>query len=239
MGDIRIFGNYFYNQRIRKSVAVFGSLFNDIHVIRKDNTGKSLSQIKVPLSYAPKRDFLSRIAEMESGEDNERKIALKLPRLSFEIIGMNYDATRQLPKMNNCAVTSSSGELSQLFTPVPYAIQFQLNVYSKTNDDALQIIEQILPYFTPQYTVTVKPLDEFDTITEDTPINLTGITFSDDYESPLESRRTITYTLDFEMKISLYKDPNANRKIITQADIDVFNIDTNNIITTISVDSAG
>jgi len=234
-----MFGPHFYNQRIRKAVAVFGSLFNEIYVVRKNSSNEIISQVKVPLSYAPKRDFIDRIAQMNAGEDQERQVAIKLPRMSFEIIGMNYDATRQLPKMNKCVVPPSTfdGSASQIYTPVPYAIQFQLSVYARSQDDALQVVEQILPYFTPQYTVTVKPLDDYD-VKEDTPINLTGITFSDDYEGPIEARRTIIYTLDFDMKLSLYKRADAPSKIITQADIDVFDLDDNSILyTSVSVDS--
>lgn len=236
-----MFGPHFYHQRIRKAVAVFGSLFNDLYVVRKNGTGGIISQVKVPLSYAPRRDFIDRIEQMTNGEDQERKVAIKLPRMSFEIIGMNYDATRQLPKMNKCTVapTSYDGTATRLYTPVPYAIQFQLSIYAKSQDDALQIVEQILPYFTPQYTVTVKPVDDYD-VKEDTPIALTGITFSDDYEAPLEARRTIIYTLDFEMKLSLYKSTNDTGKIIERADIDLFNMDSASFSTvTLTGDSDG
>ena len=236
-----MFGSYFYHQRIRKAVAIFGSLFNDIYVVRRNANNSVRSQEKVPLSYAPRRDFIDRINQMQDGENNERIVAIKLPRMSFEIIGMNYDANRQLPKMNKCTVapTSFDGTAQRIFTPVPYTIQFQLSVYAKNQDDALQIVEQILPYFTPQYTVTVKPVDGLD-VKEDTPINLTGITFSDDYEAPLESRRTIIYTLDFDMKLSLYKDTNDNGKIITESEIDLFDLDSNELSEIVSVgDSDG
>jgi len=223
-----MFGDHFYHQRIRNAVAVFGSLFNNINVVRKNTSGASISQVKVPLSYAPKRDFLSRLDAMTDGEQAERSIAIKLPRMSFEIVAMQYDALRQLPKVNNCTVPGSTyGESSQVYTPVPYNINFQLNVYAKGQDDALQIVEQILPYFTPSYTVTMKPLEDFDGIKEDTPVTLQGITFSDDYEAPLEARRTVIYTLDFEMKISMYKAIATATPIITQYDIENADLDGN------------
>lgn len=223
-----MFGDHFYHQRIRNAVAVFGSLFNNINVVRKNTSGASISQVKVPLSYAPKRDFLSRLDAMTDGEQAERSIAIKLPRMSFEIVAMQYDAMRQLPKVNNCTVPGSTyGESSQVYTPVPYNINFQLNVYAKGQDDALQIVEQILPYFTPSYTVTMKPLEDFDGIKEDTPVTLQGITFSDDYEAPLEARRTVIYTLDFEMKISMYKAIATATPIITQYDIENADLDGN------------
>ena len=205
--------------------------------MRKNSSGEVISQVKVPLSYAPKRDFIERIAQMNTGEDQERQIAIKLPRMSFEIVGMNYDAPRQLPKMNNCKVvpTSYDGTGKRIYTPVPYVVQFQLNAYAKSQDDALQIVEQILPYYTPQYTVTVNPLDDYD-VKEDTPITLTGITFSDDYDGPLEARRTIIYTLDFEMKINLYKGVDSPSKVIGRADVDLIQFGTDSdIMDTITV----
>lgn len=233
-----MFGTYFYHQRIRKAVAVFGSLFNNINVIRTNAAGDVISQVKVPLSYAPRRDFLARIDAMNDGEQAERQIAIKLPRMSFEILSMNYDPTRQLPKMNKCVTFPDNldGKAQEIYTPVPYSIGFQLNVYAKSQDDALQIVEQILPYFTPQYTVTVKPLSDFDT-KEDTPITLTGLTFSDDYEGLLEARRTIIYTLDFEMKLSLYKNVSTASSIITQANVNFYEIGQTDILSTVTVDA--
>lgn len=224
-------GDHFYHQRIRKAVAVFGSLFNDIKIIRKSSSGNVISQVKVPLSYAPRRDFLARIDAMNNGEDAERQIAVKLPRMSFEILAMQYDAARQLPKTNSCTKypTTFDGTGSKIYTPVPYLISFQLNIYAKSQDDALQVVEQILPYFTPQYTVTVKPLDDFD-ILEDTPITLTGTTFSDDYEAPLEARRTIIYTLDFDMKINLYKSINTGSSIIYGTSVNFYDFDDNTVL---------
>ena len=220
-----MFGTHFYHQRIRKAVAVFGSLFNNITILRTDASGATLSQQKVPLSYAPKRDFIARLDAMGQGEDFERQVSLKLPRISFEILAMNYDSIRQLPKLNNhIKITNAeSKSASRIYTPIPYTITFQLNAYAKTQDDALQIVEQILPYFTPHYTVTVKPLSEFD-IKEDTPITMTGITFSDDYEAPLESRRSIIYTLDFDMKINLYKDISTGGSIIEESCVNFLNL---------------
>lgn len=234
-----MFGEHFYHQRIKKAVAIFGSLFNNIYVVRKNTSGSVVSQIKVPLSYAPKRDFLDRLDKMnKEGDDGERQVAVKLPRMSFEITSMSYDATRQLPKMNQCTVPSTifDGKAKKIYSPVPYNIAFQLSVYAKSQDDALQIVEQILPFFTPQYTVTVNPLDDFD-VKEDTPVTMTGIAFSDDYEGLLEARRTIIYTLDFEMKINLYKGVPTSSAIITQYDIDILNLEGTDLFTTIS-DSA-
>lgn len=220
-----MFGTYFYHQRIRKSVAVFGAMFNNLYVLRKDAAGATISQVKVPLSYAPKRNFIDRIANMAQGEDAERLISIKLPRMSFEIIGINYDPSRQLNKMSNYQLASTSvNNRQKIYSPVPYNIQFQLNVYAKSQDDALQIVEQILPYFNPQYTLTVKPIADLTDIKEDNQIILNGVSFTDDYEGALEQRRTIIYTLDFEMKVQFYGPINTS-EIIRQIDVELYNID--------------
>jgi len=219
-----MFGSHFYNQRIRKAVAVFGSMFNDINIIRKNSSGNVISQTKVPLSYGPKRDFLARIDQANQSE-NERQVAIKLPRMSFEIVAMAYDPVRQLPKLNACPKTADDAtSKKKLYVPVPYTISFQLSIYAKSQDDALQVVEQILPYFTPQYTLTLNPLDNFSDVKEDTPITLLGVTFSDDYEAALEARRTIIYTLDFDMKINLYKDVSVQMPVITEYEIDAVNL---------------
>jgi len=199
-----MFGTHFYHQRIRKSVAVFGTLFNNLYVLRKDSSGQVISQVKVPLSYGPQRKFLERIRE-NPDLYNDTKVAIKLPRMSFEILSVTYDQGRQLQKTNTFMQSGINiGSRKKFYSFVPYNVGFQLSIYAKNQDDALQIVEQILPYFNPQYTVTIKPIDGYPDIKEDMPITLTSVDFADDYESQLETRRTIIYTLDFEMKISFH-----------------------------------
>jgi len=219
-----MFGNYFYHERIRKSVAIFGRLFNNIYVIRKDASGGVLNQLKVPLAYAPRMKYLERIRENPSLEDDTR-VAIKLPRMSFEITDINYDLTRQLTKVSNFNTKGVSVEKRQKFySPVPYNIGFQLNIYAKNQDDALQIVEQILPTFNPQYTVSIYPFkDIYPNFVEDVPIAITGVTFSDDFEGPLETRRTIIYTLNFEMKVQFYGDI-ENKNIIRKSDAHLYNM---------------
>jgi hypothetical protein len=201
-----MFGGHFYHKRVRTAVSVFGSLFNNIKVIRTNASNQVISQVKVPLSYAPKKNFLARIEDMANGEGAERKVAIKLPRMSFEITSMTYDATRQLPKMNTLskAITNTAISKQKLYAATPYNIAFQLNIYAKSQDDALQIVEQILPYFVPQYTVTVKPFADIPTLLEDVPISLGSVSMQDNFEGALGERRTIVYSLDFEMKIVLH-----------------------------------
>lgn len=221
-----MFGTYFYHERIRKSVAVFGAMFNNLYVLRKSSAGATISQVRVPLSYAPKRDFLNRIANMSGGEDGERMVAIKLPRMSFEITSYAYDPTRQLTKTSNHnMVGTTASQRAKINAPIPYNINFQLNIYAKSQDDALQIVEQIIPFFNPQYAVTIKPISTLPSLLEDNQIVLNGISFSDDYEGALEQRRSILYTLDFDMKINFY-GPIADGEIIKQVDVAMYNMNS-------------
>lgn len=215
-----MFGTWFYHERIRKSVATFGRLFNDIYVIRTNASGNTISQLKVPLSYAPKQKFLERIRE-NPDLDTDQKIAVKLPRMSFEIVSIVYDANRQLQKNNNFTRPATLNTKRNKFnTSVPYTITFQLSVYAKSQDDALQIVEQIIPYFNPQYSITIKPFGNYSEIKEDVPVVLSNIAFTDDFEGPVEQRRTIIYSLDFEMKVNFY-GPISESKIIRTSKINL------------------
>ena len=219
-----MFGSYFYHERIRKSVAIFGRLFNNIYVIRKNSSGGVLNQLKVPLAYAPRAKYLERIRENNSLE-NDTTVAIKLPRMSFEITDISYDLSRQLAKVGNFNTKGSSLEKRQKFySPVPYNLGFSLSIYAKSQDDALQILEQIIPSFNPQYTLSIYPFkDIYPDFVEDVPIAITGVTFSDDYESQLEVRRTIIYTITFEMKVQFYGNI-ENKNIIRRSDIEVYDM---------------
>ena len=184
--------------------------------------------MKVPIAYAPKRKFLERISEMHQAgnRDIENQTAIKLPRMSFEIVSMAYDASRQLPKTNYIKCRGDNpvdGSANKVYAPVPYNITFELNIYGKQHDDCLQVVEQTLPYFSPQYSVAVKPLVGLSDIIEDVPIILQSVSFSDNYEAGLEDRRTIIYTLTFDMKLNMWgpvcKTP---KKVIETIDIDFF-----------------
>lgn len=220
-----MFGQYYYHERIRKGVAMFGKLFDNIYVIRKDATGDTINQVKVPLSYAPKQKFLERLRENPDLYEDQ-SVAIKLPRMSFEITNIVYDPTRQLPKTNSIYRTGSSNNNRSLFySYVPYNVTFQLNVYAKNQDDALQIVEQIIPYFNPQYTLTIKPLPDFQDIKEDVPIVLNGVSLNDDFEGSVEQRRTIIYTLDFETKINFY-GPVSEQNIIRKSIVNFYQLRT-------------
>jgi hypothetical protein len=218
-----MFGSHFYHERIRKSVAMFGSLFNNIHIVRKNaSTGSSINQLRVPLSYAPADKYLIRIRE-QSNLNTDMSLAIKLPRMSFEMTSLAYDPTRQLPKTGKMirGIDGDSTHKSKIYNSVPYNVNFQLNIFTRAQDDALQIVEQILPYFAPQYSLTVKPIADYPDIKEDVPVILTSVGFSDDYEGNLEDRRIIIYTLDFEMKLNFYSDI-ASGSIIRKAISNLF-----------------
>jgi len=220
-----MFGTHFYHEKTRKCVATFGRLFNNIYVLRKNSSGAGISQIKVPLSYAPKSKYLERIRE-NPNLDTDTKVALKLPRMSFEITSMAYDTTRQLSKLNNIQGGQSSTSRQKLFTGVPYILAFQLNIYAKSQDDALQMVEQILPTFNPQYTVTMIPLkNEYPNYREDIPISIAGVGFTDDFEGEVGARRTIIYTLDFEMRVQYYGSIGTSN-VVRQANARIFEIGT-------------
>ena len=218
-----MFGTHFYHQKLRKSVAIFGTLFNNLYVVRSNSSGQVISQVKVPLSYAPQRKFLDRIrSQPDLLEDS--KVAVKLPRMSFEITTIAYDPARQLQKTNNFTQSGSGyGNRNKFYSFVPYNVGFQLSIYAKNQDDALQIVEQILPYFNPQYVLTMKPFADYPDIKEDIPIALVGVDFADDYENALEARRTIIYTLTFDMRINFY-GPITDSKVIRTAQTDVYEI---------------
>jgi hypothetical protein len=189
-------GQYFYNQTMKKAVAVFGTIFNNIKIVRQGG-----SMERVPLSYGPKAKFLSRI-NSDRNEAVNRSIAIKLPRMAFEITSISYDTTAKLNRMNKrfFPIDGNNTKKNTVMQSVPYKLGIQLNILATNQDDALQIFEQILPSFTPEYTIAIKNMEGPDTST-DVPIVLTGVSFSDEYEGSFETRRTLIYTLDFDMRV--------------------------------------
>ena len=192
-------GTYFYHEILRKTVISFGTLFNDIHIRHKDQSGKSISNMKVALAYGPMQKFLARI---EQQADLNRATALTLPRMSFEMTNIAYDATRKA-SITQTFKASDGTNLRKVFMPVPYNIGFELNILVKLNDDALQIVEQILPFFQPSFNLTV---DLVSVIGEkrDISVVLDNISFQDDYEGDFSTRRALIYTLNFTAKTFLF-----------------------------------
>ena len=218
-------GTYFYHEILRKTVISFGTLFNDIHIRHKDNTGKSISDMKVALAYGPMQKFLARI---EQQPDLNRATQITLPRMSFEMTNIAYDATRK-SSITQTFKASDGTNLRKVFMPVPYNIGFELNVLVKLNDDGLQIVEQILPFFQPSFNLTV---DLVTAIGEkrDIPIVLDSINFQDDYEGDFSTRRALIYTLTFTAKTYLFGPvPDTSQGIIKKEQIDYHtDVDTKN-----------
>jgi len=208
--------NHFYHQTIRRLVSVFGTMFNDIYVIHEDSAGNMKDQLKVPLAYGPKQKFLARL--QESPDLRNTSLAIKLPRMSFEITSMAYDTTRQLPKTSNFSMAGAdNNNRKKAYVAAPYTIGIQLSILTKTQDDGLQIIEQIIPYFQPSYTVTVKNIPGLSDIKSDVPITLTSVAMSDEYEGDFTSRRAIIYTLDFDVKINFFGPVDEEKAVIRTA----------------------
>jgi len=208
-----MFNGHFYHAKYRKAVAVFGTIFNNITVIRKDASGATMSQIKVPLSFSPKRKFIERLSQNKDLLE-DTKTAIRLPRMGFEVLGLNYDPPRQLPRVNAFPMFGDSDSVKKkVYVGTPYSMQFSLGVYAKTIDDAMQIIEQILPYFAPNYSMTIKPYAEYPKFMEDVTISLQSVSQDDTYQGSLENRRTIIFDLNFEMKV-MFHGPLESGKIV-------------------------
>jgi len=208
-------GTYFYHEHIKRTVAVFGTLFNNLKVVKHDSSGKALSTIKVPLSYGPRQKFLARIAD--EAYLNDPKLAIRLPRMSFEIVSLTYDTNTKLQKGITRTLPSEDPKKKQsILYPTTYRIGLQLNILAKNQDDALQILEQILPYFQPEYTVTVKEVNS--NFKSDIPFVIQAVTLVDDYEGDFMSRRSIIYTLEFEARVNFY-GLLAGRNIIKDSNV--------------------
>ena len=205
---------------MRKVVVAFGTMFNDINLVRTNNAGEVIQTMKVPLAYGPKQKWLARLQE---DPNITKKVAVTLPRLGFEIQTISYDSTRKLNSIQKLKKVNSSAQgktMSQQFMPVPYNMDFELNIMAKNSDDALQIVEQILPFFQPDYTVTLNDNTAMGT-TRDVPIVLTNVGYEDNYEADLITRRAIIYTLDFTAKFYLY-GPVTDQKVIKTVQVDQY-----------------
>jgi len=194
-------GNFYWGT-IRKCIIAFGNMFNNIEIDRTSSAGTVSKTIRVPLAYAPKQKFLARIDQLPNPE--ERNVEITLPRMSFELVKLEYDASRKLSMVQkNRATNSTNNTLTTQFVPAPYNIILNLYIYSKNSDDALQIVEQILPYFNPDYNLTIKAIPDLG-IKHDIPIILDNIDFSDSYDGDFRDRRAIVWTLSFTMKTNFY-----------------------------------
>ena len=210
-----MFGTYFYHQTSRKMVVAFGTLFNNIEVRRTDSADAVVEVIKIPLSYGPKDKMLVRISQ---DPNLNSKVALTVPRMGFELTSMTYDGARKLNTMGRNVKKGTTG-LKKQFNPVPYNWDFSLYVFVKNAEDGTQILEQILPFFTPEFTVTMTLVSSM-SIKMDIPLALTSVTSEDTYEGDFATRRSIIWTLSFIMKGFLYPSVTDNAKVITSSVVD-------------------
>ena len=194
-------GTQFYNQAVRKTVISFGTLFNNIE-LKKTVDGQVLETEKVPLAYGPKQKFLYRL---QGNPTDGRKVAITLPRIYFEMTGIDYDASRKTPATQKykTVINDEGNEVRTQYVPVPYNISFEVGILCKSQDDGLQILEQILPFFQPSFSMSLKFIPDMDEV-RDVAVVLNNVDFEDDWEDDFSTRRSITYSMQFTCKSYIY-----------------------------------
>ena len=212
-------GQQFYHETMRKVVVAFGTIFNNINIVRKNNSGTIIQKMKVPLAYGPAQKFLTRL---DNDPSLKNKVAVTLPRIGFEIANLAYDPVRKLNRVQKFKKVKSSDKnrLDVQYMPVPYNLDFTLYVMAKNSDDALQIVEQILPYFQPDYTITINDMSDMG-IKRDVPIILSSVSYEDSYQGDFAERRAIMYTMAFTAKFYLY-GPVTSDKVIRTVQVDQY-----------------
>ena len=212
-------GTQFYHESIRKVIVSFGTMFNNINLVRKDNSGNISQSMKVPLAYGPREKFLVRLNE---DADLTKQVAITLPRIGFEIQNLEYDPGRKLNRVQRFKKVKGANakQLDAQYMPVPYNLSIELYVMAKQSDDALQIVEQILPYFQPDYTLTINDNVSMDS-KRDVPIVLNSISYEDNYQGDFTTRRALIYTLSFTAKFYLY-GPVTSSKVIKTVQVDQY-----------------
>ena len=215
-----MFGNHFYNETLRRLTIAFGQIFNNIIIQNTSSTGAITKRLRVPLAYAPKEKFLVRLDEQSNLDD--RAFATTLPRMGFEITGLAYDPSRKLTRTQKHRIVKEGENGKTLnfnYTPVPYNISFTLYSFTATAENGLQIVEQILPYFQPDLTVTVNMVPDMN-IKRDIPIILNDVQYEDSYNGTFTQRRAVIYTMNFTAKTYLY-GPMSNQKVIREVKDDL------------------
>ena len=214
-------GQQFYHETVRNIIVAFGTMFNNLQIVRKDNSGNITQAMKVPLAYGPKQKWLTRLDQDPSLAN---AVAITLPRLGFEIGSLTYDSTRKLNRVQKFkkvkSASSDANKLDTQFMPVPYNMDITLYAMAKNSDDALQMVEQILPFFQPDYTLTLNDMADMG-IKRDVPIILNSVSYEDNYQGDFESRRAIIYTLAFTLKFYLY-GPVTSSSVIKTVQVDQF-----------------
>ena len=223
-----MFGQDYYHGIIRKYIIMFGNMFNDIDIQRFNNSGTAVQSIRVPIAYGPREKFLARLNQDPS---LTREIAIQLPRLSFEITNMTYAPDRTLNKLQkNTALGDNGSSLRSQFVPVPYDIEISLYGMFDNNEDAVQVVEQILPFFRPDWTNSVKLVPEMSEYI-DIPTVLNGMSIEDSYDADFQTRRAIIYTFNFTVKGLIY-GPVSKKGVIKRTYVDLTAQDANTAIGT-------
>ena len=218
-----MFGDYFYHESLRKIVVAFGTIFNNINIQRKDSSGNVVQSIKVPLAYSPKEKFIARL-DQQPDLVEDRRVAVTLPRMGFEISGISYDPSRKLNRLGTIKKvrsTATDGKImNKQFNPVPYNISMNLYSFTSSAEGGLQIIEQILPFFQPDYTVTIRTVPSMNLV-RDVPIILNSVNYEDTYSGDFTTRRAVVYTLSFTAKTYLY-GPISQQRVIKETQADMY-----------------
>jgi hypothetical protein len=208
-----------YHSITRKAIVAFGVMFNSINIRRKDSAGNIVQAVRVPLAYAPKNKMLSRITRLPTPENPQ--VESVLPRMSFEVIAFEYDGARKINLQNQTRAVINETQSKRVYGPVPYNLTVNLYAYAKNQDDGLQIFEQIVPAFNPDFNVTVTYVPELG-IKHDLPIILNSVTYDDQYEGNLADHRMIIWTYTFTMKLYYY-GPVETNEIIRKSIVNTFN----------------
>jgi hypothetical protein len=212
-------GHDYYHESIRKYVIYFGTLFNDLKIKRRDTAGNVIQNIKVPVNYAPREKITSKL---EGNLDLQNQEAILLPRISFEMVSLQYAAERKLNTLNRYTnVDAADGNKKKsMYQPVPYDINFDLNIYVKYAEDATQLLEQILPFFTPEWTGTLNLIPEMG-VKMDIPVVLQSMSSQDTYEGDYDTRRALIWNLNFVMKAYMF-GPITSSSVIKQSNVNFF-----------------
>ena len=224
-------GTTFYHNHIRKAIIAFGTIFNDINIERKNSAGAIAQAIRVPLAYSTKQKFMTRIARV-TDTSTRGEVAITLPRMGFEIQGIQYDPARKTQVINKNKVVGTGDDVNTVrvaFNSTPYNMQLALYIFAKNQDDGLQCLEQIIPYFNPDFNVTINDLPELG-IKRDIKITLDNVMYEDEYEGAFENRLSIVWTLNFTMRLNFYSNV-ANQSVIKKTIADIYNDPTMSLST--------
>jgi hypothetical protein len=221
-----LYATPFYHKVFKRAIIAFGSLFSNIIIERQGSNGEVAQTIKVPIAQSPKEKWLVRV---ESDPSLDQHTYTTLPRLAFEITGITYDSARKTNKLNRVVCAGTDSNMKYALSPVPYNLDISLYVLTKTQEDAFQIVEQILPFFMPEFTLGVKSLDQLNVVS-DIPIILNTVSQQDDYDGDFQTRRFITWTLNFTMKLTLF-GPVRQGGVINNVTVDITNVDNTTLET--------